>query len=256
MGNVSEKMRKWWLSWILFWVLVPIVHAESNSVRYFQTDERYAFRIALLQQVLDRSGSQCGHFSLQPLSEKVTQSRGQQLLEDNAGVDIAFLPTSISRERTLRAIKIPILSGILGYRVFLIRASDQTKFASVSSLEDLQKNYRGGFGSQWADMTILTHNGLNMYGVANYESLFSMLSVGRFDFFPRGINEAWQELALKKDTYPNLAVEQNIALYYPYPVYFLFIPPTSNWPIVSPWDCSKCRLMAVTRNCFSPITTS
>jgi len=47
-----------------------------------------------------------------------------------------------------------------------------------------------------------------------------MLSVKRFDYFPRGINEAWNEISEKKEKYPNLAVDPYIALYYPYPVYF------------------------------------
>jgi hypothetical protein len=57
-------------------------------------------------------------------------------------------------------------------------------------------------------------------GVARYENLFKMLMKKRFGFFPRGINEAWNELNSKGKTYPDLAVEKYLALYYPFPIYF------------------------------------
>ena len=45
-----------------------------------------------------------------------------------------------------------------------------------------------------------------------------MLTARRFDFFPRGINEAWQELETQKN--PDLIVEEHLLLQYPLPIYF------------------------------------
>ena len=47
-----------------------------------------------------------------------------------------------------------------------------------------------------------------------------MLVANRFDAFTRGLNEASLELDKRKTSYPQLAVEQTKALYFPYPVYF------------------------------------
>jgi len=47
-----------------------------------------------------------------------------------------------------------------------------------------------------------------------------MLVAGRFDAFPRGLNEANRELEERKQSYPQLAVEQGKALFFQYPVYF------------------------------------
>jgi len=47
-----------------------------------------------------------------------------------------------------------------------------------------------------------------------------MLKLKRFDYFPRGINEAWNEIDKKGVNYPELMVEERTALYYPYPVYY------------------------------------
>ena len=192
----------------------------SAPIRYFQTDLRYQYRIDLLKLALDHTLESHGPYKIAPTTESITQARGIDLLERKEGVDVAFLPTTKERELKLRAIKIPILRGILGYRVLLIHRDDQAKFASIYSLDELREHFRGGFGSQWADMAILKQNQLKVVGIAQYESLFSMLEVKRFDYFPRGINEAWKEIELQHASYPHLMVEENLALYYPYPVYF------------------------------------
>ena len=45
-----------------------------------------------------------------------------------------------------------------------------------------------------------------------------MLEGGRFDYFPRGIHEPWQEIKNNKDL--NLTVEPNILMNYRMPMYF------------------------------------
>ncbi len=47
-----------------------------------------------------------------------------------------------------------------------------------------------------------------------------MLAAGRFDAFPRGLNEAQRELDTRRQDYPQLAVEKSKALFFAYPVYF------------------------------------
>ena len=47
-----------------------------------------------------------------------------------------------------------------------------------------------------------------------------MLNAKRFDYFPRGINEIFGEYEKHKNSLSNIVVEKNIAIYYPYPVYF------------------------------------
>lgn len=189
----------------------------AMTIRYFQTDLRYAYRIELLRLALNETRED-GPFVLEPIPEAVTQNRGLQLLASNR-IDVAFLPTSVEREQRLRPVRIPMLRGLLGYRVLLIQDQDRDRFRDVQSLDQLRQ-FTGGFGTQWADMAILRHNRLKIQGVANYDALFEMLSWGRFDYFPRGVNEAWNELAERRDALPHLMVEPHIALYYPYPVYF------------------------------------
>ncbi len=48
-----------------------------------------------------------------------------------------------------------------------------------------------------------------------------MLALGRFDYFHRGLHEAWAEVENLQDTLPQLHVEESIAITYDFPVYFM-----------------------------------
>ena len=49
-----------------------------------------------------------------------------------------------------------------------------------------------------------------------------MVSLGRFDLFPRGIGEIYTEYAHFAPADPKLAIEKGLLIYYPWPYYFFF----------------------------------
>ena len=201
-------------------VFAPVLHVAPVSIRYFQTDQRYLYRVELLKLALEKTLETDGPYILKPVDEEMTQARGLSYLQKGQTVDIAFLPTTAERERQFLPIKIPILRGILGYRVLLIHKDDAVKFSTIETFEQLKAGYTAGFGADWADLTILKQNGISVDETVKYELLFAKLEKKRFDYFPRGINEAWQEIHTFSSTCPNLMVDSHLALYYPYPVYF------------------------------------
>ncbi len=215
---VEVFIRKLYIC-LVFAGYVSVLAAEE-SIRYFQTDLRYAYRIELLQLALDKTTESYGGYKLQPFTDGITQGRGVSLLKQGNFVNVAFLPTNVEREHELLAVKIPILRGILGYRVLLVHRQDVNRFKELESVKMLSERFLAGFGAHWADMAILEANGLRVEGVSRYESLLEMLNAHRFEYFPRGINEAWNEIAKYHAQFPNIVVEPEIALYYPYPVYF------------------------------------
>lgn len=210
-------MRYYFLLGICLLGLGLPLRAEPCSVRYFQQDVRYAYRTALLQLLLDKTRDQ-GACGLSPQFTTVTQDRGLALLQEGR-IDVVSMPTTLQRERDLRAVRFDILRGLLGYRVLLIRKQQQADFAAVQSLAELRR-FRLGFGSHWADLSLLQYNGFQVMAAPLYESLFAMLARGRFDGFPRGLNEAWQEIDEQEADFPDLMVEPTLAFHYPWPVYF------------------------------------
>lgn len=213
-------MKQVYMILILWGLFSSNAFSESLDLTYFQTSNRYKYRIDLLKLAMDKTLESDGPYSITPVTGKMTQSRGIDFLEKGEEVNVGFFPTNKERESRLLSIKIPLLRGLLGYRVSLIRKENLEDFSRIESLEQLRTRYLAGFGSQWADMEVLQVNNVQVVGAAKYENLFKMLVKGRFDYFPRGINEAWSEVSDKKEAYPGLVVDPYIAMYYPYPVYF------------------------------------
>jgi len=200
-------------------------------VKHFQNDGRIDYHLALLKLALDSTVEEDGPYFLKEKYVNVSQKRGLAFLEKGKQIDIAILAANYEREEKFLSVKIPILKGLLGYRIAIIRKNDQALFGNIETLEQLRRKFVAGFGSHWADMEILQFNQLPVVGVAVYKNLFKMLSKKRFQYFPRGINEIWNEVEERRESHPDLSVEKSIALYYPYVVYFYVNK--NNWNLAN-----------------------
>ncbi len=192
--------------------------AASAALTYFPVGPIYEYRWKLLELALAHTPDGSAATTLIPYVEEVTQNRGVQLLQSGA-IDVIALGTNAERESQMTPIKVDILRGIVGFRIFVIRASDQQRFAKLDE-HALRQELTFGLNSQWADVPVMRANGFTVETSTSYENLFSMLVAKRFDAFPRGLNEAARELEERKASYPQLAVEQTKALYFPFPIYF------------------------------------
>lgn len=207
---------------ILFYtVLIGLsasVMAAATQLQYFPAGPIYEYRWKLLELALAQTQEGPTPTQLRPYAEEITQNRGIQLLQSGA-IDVIALGTNAERESQMLPIKIDILRGIVGFRVFVIRAADQARIAKMDA-QALRQQLTLGLNSQWADVPVMRANGFMVETSTSYENLFGMLAAKRFDAFPRGVNEAARELAERKLSYPQLAVEQTKALFFPFPIYF------------------------------------
>ena len=206
---------------ILAWLvcgLAPAQAAGATAIRYFPAGPIYEYRWKLLELALAHTQQADEPVRLVPYAEDVTQNRGMQLLQSGA-IDVIALGTNAERESRMLPVRIDILRGIVGFRLLVIRAADQAQIAQMDE-QALRKQLTLGLNSQWADVPIMQANGFTVETSSSYENLFGMLLAGRFDAFPRGLNEAGRELEERRHSYPQLAVEQSKALFFPYPVYF------------------------------------
>lgn len=204
-------------AWMLLGITPPAAAGEI-VVKYFPVGPIYEYRWKLLEMALSNTQKDNAVIRLVPFTEDVTQNRGVQLLQSGV-IDVIALGTNAERESQMRPIKIDILRGIVGFRIFVIRAADQARIASMDG-KAMRKQLSFGLNSQWADLPIMRASGFTVETSTSYENLFSMLVSGRFDAFPRGLNEAGRELEERKQSYPQLAVEQTKALFFPFPIYF------------------------------------
>ena len=223
-GNHADRILHWYrrgglalVACAAFLWAVPGIAAET-LIRYFPSGAIYEYRWKLLDLALAHTRESGESFRMIPYAEDTTQNRAVSLLQSGA-IDVVALGTNEERESKILPVKIDILRGIVGFRVFLIRSADQARISQMDDVS-LRKELTLGLNSQWADLPILRANGFAVTTSSGYEALFDMLAAGRFDAFPRGLNEAQRELDERRQHYPQLAVEKTRALYFPYPVYF------------------------------------
>lgn len=136
-------------------------------------------------------------------------------------VDVIWSQTNPDLEKSMLAVKFPLLKGLSNYRLFLINKGDQPRFSRIKTLTQLAE-LRGGMGAQWPDVTIMESNKLPLEKIAGYGKLFKMLAARRFDYFPRGIYQIQSELHF----YPQLPleIEQTLMLHYHSETYFFVHP--------------------------------
>ncbi|WP_163834649.1 substrate-binding periplasmic protein [Spartinivicinus ruber] len=188
-------------------------HVPPDSIH----DKRHTYFIDLLKIALKNTQGSNEVFSLEMSQSIMNQERAIASLQKKQFIDVLWTMTSVEREKLLLPIRIPLLKGLLGHRIFIIRKADKEKFTKIKTLKEL-KQLRAGQGHDWPDTKILQANGFPVTPSPSYEGLFTMLEHNRFDYFPRGVTEVWQEL--KEHSNKGLILDMTLMLYYPAPIYF------------------------------------
>ncbi|MER2491649.1 diguanylate cyclase [Catenovulum sediminis] len=185
-----------------------IVHAKAN-------DPKETLIANILKLAISKSSAN-ETFTFKEWPETLNEARLMSMLEDGT-LQVAWAGTQKQYEEKYFPIRVPVLKGLLGHRIFIIRQGTQAMFDDVHNINDLRK-IKLGQGKFWGDTFVLKHNGLKVVDPVKYVNLFYMLEGGRFDFFPRAVHEPWSEVASRPEL--KLTVEKNILLIYPFAMYF------------------------------------
>ena len=206
---------------LIFFATLANAYGQTNVIypsSVSDIDIRHNDLIELLSTALKKTEPEYGAFTIAPSRLKMNEVRSLTELMRNDSVTVVWSPTSEQLEQQLIPIRIPLRKGLLGLRIALIDTTNQARLNQVNTLADLEK-FKLGMGIGWVDLSVLKANDLNVV-TANYDALFAMTAHDRFDLFPRGINEAFNEFDQRRVIYPNLAIEKNLLIYYPWPYYF------------------------------------
>lgn len=214
-------LSHWCLVLVATFVLAAPVRAEQIripvKVQGTGLEQPSDYFTTLLVMALEASKAHNEEIDIIFSPRDYSQARWINMLQNDKSNFVIWTMTDKEREQHLRPIRIPLFKGLFGYRVLLIRKGEQARFDQVETAQDLAK-LLGGQGTHWPDTLILQANGLRLTTAETTESLFRMMSAKRFDYFPRGVSEAWFELLQRGET--NLVVEENLLLYYPTAIYF------------------------------------
>lgn len=200
-----------WMSAVSAQTIIKVNEATDGNGRYAMQMVRLAF------SKIDT------RYDFKIDSSEVSQARNIADVAEGRS-DLLWAATNQEMEDQLLPVRIPLYKGLLGHRIFIINPASQARFDRVQTFADL-KSFSFGQGTTWADSDILASNGLNVVRTNKYQSLFYMVDGGRFDAFPRGVQEPWGELQSHSDL--PLAVEKRIMLVYRMPFY-LFTSKTNT----------------------------
>lgn len=186
-------------------------------------DSRHLYPYTVLEHALEATLDTHGPYEISHCKMRMSRRRILAELIRGEQINVHIAATQPEWESETIAIRIPVLKGLLGYRLFLIREENLPIFEKIRTVDDLRQ-LRTGSGGQWTTTRVLRKAGFDVVTGSDYLGLFGMLNMKRFDYFPRGINEIYQELAEQKPEYPALCVEPGLALYFPTPSYFFISP--------------------------------
>ncbi|MAZ86257.1 MAG: hypothetical protein CL693_01305 [Cellvibrionaceae bacterium] len=135
-------------------------------------------------------------------------------LTNGSVLDVMSAASSVHDENFL-TLSFPILKGLLGKRVCLIRKGEQSRFDLIRTAFDFaQSELSICQGSDWPDTDILKRNGLHVATSAYYQELFTMLKRGDCDCFLRGAQEVMPEYQRHQSW---LALEEALLIQYSQP---------------------------------------
>ena len=120
-------------------------------------------------------------------------------------------------------IPLPLMKGLLGYRILIVRAEDREKFAAIKTAKELQK-LRLGIPSTWADAELFRQNGYKVVEKGSFDELFTRLRNKEFDYVSFGANEVAGVFSERAATGGQLVIEQTLLVYYPFPLVFYVNP--------------------------------
>ena len=191
-----------------------VVYPSSIS----DQDTRHLDLLELLRSALDKTVTRFGPYTMSPSRLRMNEERSLVELKEGQLVNVVWSSTSREAEREFIPVRIPLRKGLLGLRISLIDGKNQAALDRITTLEALQ-TVKIGVGIGWMDNGVLQANHLHKVS-GNYDALFAMTAHDRFDLFPRGVSEVFNEFEIRRRSYPDLAIEKNLLIYYPWPYYF------------------------------------
>lgn len=206
----------WWL--ISFSQSLFAVDVIRTIPPQSEHDVSHHYFITLLKLSLEETVDEYGASEV-AFTGHMEQGRALHELQRGRRLDVYWAGTSLQREQMLRAVRIPLVKGLLGFRISLIRKASEVAFNRIQNLDDL-KRFTACQGEHWPDSDILEAAGIPVRRGPIYELMFRQLDAGRCDYFPRGLHEGVGEMEARKQKFPEMMIYPDLIIYYPFPMYF------------------------------------
>lgn len=197
--------------------------AAPMVIKYHFTehgDYHHSYNIELIRRLLEVTIPEFGNFQIQTYGQAPMARRQALLLNEGDLINVQWASPGIDIANA-EVIEIPvdILRGLQGYRVCMINAQAKVDFSGIHDVESL-KTIRLGQGIGWSELAIYYANGIRPIEPTGLTGLYSILGFKRIDCIPLGINEIDRIIEREHKTFPFLAIEPSLLIYYDLPIYF------------------------------------
>jgi hypothetical protein len=208
---------------VIFWLPFNIVAKEKpNKIKVLaaqsEADVSHAYVVGLLDLSLKNGGAKYGETKVELVRhDNINHESVVRLIKDKY-IDVMWSGFSPDREKEMKAIPVPLVRGLLGYRVSIIHKDNLSDFKARGRLAF--NNKLACQGKYWPDIKVLSDNGHNVRKIHSYEQIFQLVSRKKCDYFPRAIFEAYGEIKAAQDKHPELVVFDDVILNYLLPYLF------------------------------------
>ncbi|MFQ3235566.1 MAG: ABC-type amino acid transport substrate-binding protein [Paraglaciecola sp.] len=200
------------------------VTAQAHEIAFWngnKTPSRQVYEQQVLQAALRAAGVNTGiNTDERDLSiDEEASVFSQQLFDVFATVQGN---PKLNKENKILIAK-PIMEGLLGQRLLIIRKADSAMFAAIKQTDEIKK-IRSGIPTGWADVALFKANQYNTIEMGNFDTIFQHLLNNDFDYLALGANEieqVYQQAGLEK---LGLTIAPTLMLHYPFPVVFYVNP--------------------------------
>jgi len=197
--------------------------ADVDQIRYWGgTEARNIYETAVLKRALEATKADFGDYHFTLVTAHYGTHRGRRMIESGDVINMYASPPrppEITAKENIITIAKPLLKGLLGYRRLIVNREALPSFKAIRTREQLAKK-TAGQGRHWLDAALLRYNHFKVTDTSGYEHLFPMLARHRYDYLPLGAQEIEQALETNAQAYPDLVIEPDIIIYYPWPVVF------------------------------------
>ena len=151
-------------------------------------------------------------------SEPMEQNEALRELRPGGRLDVMSTAANEATADTAISIRFPVLRGLLGVRVCLIRKGDQERFSSIATPYDfVSEPLKICQGAHWPDVDVLRRNGFHTVTRERYRDLFTGLLTGDCDCILRGAQEIVPEWEARQTI---LDIEERLLFRYLQPGFF------------------------------------
>lgn len=127
--------------------------------------------------------------------------------------------------KTYIPINQPITKGLLGYRILITRKNFGSIIShTLESTKQTISTLKAGIPATWADADLFRHNRFQVFEKGSFDEIFHYLSNGECDYVSLGANEVQTVFESITHKFPNLIIEPDLVLYYPFPLVFYVHP--------------------------------